>query len=147
MELVLWRHADAEEGSDDAARRLTPQGIEQARRVAAWLDARLSPEARLLVSPAQRARQTAQALSRAFTISPAVNTDAQATDVLKAAGWPSGTGTVVVVGHQPTLGAAAALALTGTPTPWRLKKCGVWWISCDSDGARTVVAVVAPDVV
>lgn len=147
MELVLWRHADAEEGSDDAARRLTPKGIRQARRVAAWLDARLSQEAHLLVSPAQRARQTAQALSRAFTISPAVNTDAQATDVLKAAGWPGGTGTVVVVGHQPTLGAAAALALTGTPTPWRLKKGGVWWISGDLDGARTVVAVIAPDLV
>jgi len=144
MELVLWRHADAEEGSNNAARRLTPKGIEQARRVAAWLDARLSQEARLLVSPARRARQTAQALSRAFTISPAVNSDAQAADVLRAAGWPSATGTVVVVGHQPTLGAAAALAITGTAAPWRLKKCGVWWISCDSDGAMTVVAVISP---
>ncbi|HET7159881.1 MAG TPA: histidine phosphatase family protein, partial [Burkholderiales bacterium] len=35
MELVLWRHAEAEEGADDAARRLTVKGVRQAQRVAA----------------------------------------------------------------------------------------------------------------
>lgn len=147
MELLLWRHADAEQGGDDKARRLTAKGIKQATRVAAWLDARISRDATMIVSPAQRARQTAQALSRKARTSEAVNVGAQPADILKAAGWPVGTGTVVVVGHQPTLGAAAALALTGTAAEWRLRKGSVWWISSSSDGTPTVTAVVTPDLV
>lgn len=147
MELVLWRHADAEEGGNDAARRLTPKGIKQAKRIAEWLDARVSRDATVLVSPAQRARQTAQALARESRTSDAVNTGAHPADVLKAAGWPGGTETVVVVGHQPTLGAAAALAVTGAPAPWRIRKGGVWWISTSADGTPTVVAVITPDLV
>ncbi|MGZ5154068.1 MAG: histidine phosphatase family protein, partial [Burkholderiales bacterium] len=30
MDLILWRHADAEDGANDAARRLTPKGLKQA---------------------------------------------------------------------------------------------------------------------
>ena len=144
MDLVLWRHADAEEGANDAARRLTPKGIKQAARMAAWLDARLPKEARMLVSPAVRARQTAEALARESASSEHVNVGAQASELLHAAGWPGGEGTVVVVGHQPTLGAAVALALTGKALPWRVKKCGVWWLSTRGDSKPVVVAVMTP---
>ena len=52
--------------------------------------------------------------------------------------------TVVVVGHQPTLGQAAALALTGKASDWSLKKGALWWL--ESRGGEVVVrAVVAPD--
>ncbi len=64
MDLVLWRHADAEEGRDDHARRLTPKGLKQAERMAVWLDAHLPKNARLIVSPAVRAQQTAELLDR-----------------------------------------------------------------------------------
>ena len=37
MDLILWRHAEAEVGSDDLARRLTVRGAKQARQMAAWL--------------------------------------------------------------------------------------------------------------
>ena len=60
----LWRHADAEDGDDDLARALTPKGAKQAARMAAWLDARLPKNARMIVSPALRAQQTAEPLSR-----------------------------------------------------------------------------------
>ena len=30
MDLILWRHADAEDGADDLARRLTAKGHQQA---------------------------------------------------------------------------------------------------------------------
>lgn len=147
MELVLWRHAEAEEGADDAARRLTVKGVRQAQRVAAWLDSRLSRDARMIVSPAQRARETAQTLSRKSVIQPLVNTGARPADVLQAAGWPEGDGTVVVVGHQPTLGAAAALAVTGTASAWCVGKGCVWWISSSSHRAPKVIAVITPDLV
>lgn len=145
MDLLLWRHAEAEEGRDDAARRLTAKGVRQAARMAAWLDAHVEKEALVLVSPAQRAQQTAQALSRKARTSAAVNVGAAPAAVLEAAGWPDGAGSVVVVGHQPTLGAAAALALTGTAAPWRIRKGSVWWIRSAGDGSPMVVAVVAPD--
>jgi phosphohistidine phosphatase len=51
MDLILWRHADAEGGSPDSERRLTERGREQARRVAAWLKARLPRGCEVLVSP------------------------------------------------------------------------------------------------
>ena len=144
MDLILWRHADAEDGRDDAARQLTSKGRKQASRMAAWLDEHLPKSARMIVSPAVRAQQTAEALSRDKETSEMVNTDVHPDKVLKAAGWPSGSDTVVIVGHQPTLGAAAALALTGKALPWHVKKCAVWWLRA-SGGEVSVVAVVAPD--
>ena len=64
----------------------------------------------------------------------------------RAAGWPRGGGTVVVVGHQPGLGAAAALAVTGKAAEWRMKKGGVWWISVEEgEASPVVVAVMTPD--
>src|SRR3989304_4024273 len=41
MELILWRHADAEEGERDLERKLTGKGRKQATRVARWLQHRL----------------------------------------------------------------------------------------------------------
>jgi phosphohistidine phosphatase len=145
MDLILWRHADAEDGANDAARRLTPKGLKQAARMAAWLDSTLPKDARMLVSPAVRAQQTAEALARDAETSEHVNTGARAADVLKAVGWPNGSGTVIVVGHQPTLGAVAALALTGKASPWRIKKAGVWWISGRDAADPAVLAVMTPD--
>jgi phosphohistidine phosphatase len=147
MDLILWRHADAEEGEDDAARRLTRKGLKQAQRVGAWLDRNLPKDARKLVSPAIRAQQTAEALSRESTTSADIYVGADAAALLKKAGWPDGKGSVVVVGHQPTLGAAAALALTGRAAQWRVKKGGVWWLSGEDGGPAQVVAVISPDLI
>ena len=148
MDLILWRHADAEDGADDAARALTRKGLKQAARMGAWLDARLPKGARMIVSPAVRAQQTAKALQRDAHTSDRVNTGAHPRDILEAAGWPGGSGTIVVVGHQPTLGAAAALALTGKAAQWHFKKGAIWWISAEEgESAPTVVAVMTPDLV
>jgi phosphohistidine phosphatase len=146
MELILWRHADAHDGTPDAERKLTAKGKRQARRVAKWLRKRLPKDARILASPAVRAQRTARELSRRFETVAAAGLSARAEGLLKAAGWPdAGEATVVVVGHQPTLGEAAALALTGRAAPWSLQKGALIWIkSPDGDGA-TLKAAVTPD--
>lgn len=144
MDLVLWRHADAEDGIPDEARRLTAKGRKQAKKMAAWLAAHLPAGYRVLVSPATRTQETAAALSEHAVIEKAVSTAATPQGVLKAAGWPEGTGTVVVVGHQPTLGAVAALALTGEAQAWSVKKGAIWWIARDDDGDVQVRAVLTP---
>ncbi len=146
MNLILWRHADAENRLPDEARQLTPKGRKQAKKMAEWLSSRLPAEYRVLVSPAARARETAAALTDRVAIEKSVSTSATPQAVLKVAGWPDGDGTVIVVGHQPTLGAAAALALTGEAAAWSMKKGAIWWLSCHDDDVVEVRAVLTPAV-
>jgi phosphohistidine phosphatase len=146
MDLILWRHADAENGIPDEGRRLTAKGQKQAKKMAAWLAARLPADYRVIASPAVRTRETAGALTENFMVEKTVSTMATPQGLLKAAGWPAGGGTVVVVGHQPTLGAAAALALTGEAQAWNVKKGAIWWIACDDDGDLQVRAVLTPSI-
>ena len=146
MDLILWRHADAEEGMPDAERKLTPKGEKQARRVADWLKKQLPSDWVVLVSPAHRARQTAQALTRKFETIEEIGTGTNPRTLLRAAGWPHRDGFVVVVGHQPTLGQAIALALTGRDDSWSLRKGALWWLR-SRDGEVSVRAVIGPDLV
>jgi len=144
MDLILWRHADAEAGSPDSARKLTEHGREQARRVAAWLKPRLPGNCEILVSPAARAQQTAQALGVEFTTSPAVGTDAAAAVVISAADSPARSEATLIVGHQPTLGRVAALLLSGTDGDWDIGKGALWWLS-RTNGGIALRAVVDPE--
>ena len=52
MDLLLWRHCEAEPGESDLGRALTGKGEKQARRMAAWLHEHLPESARILASPA-----------------------------------------------------------------------------------------------
>ena len=54
MDLLLWRHAEAEDGFPDAERRLTARGEQQAQRMAAWIKAHAPKNLRIIVSPATR---------------------------------------------------------------------------------------------
>jgi phosphohistidine phosphatase len=128
MELILWRHAEAEEGEPDIERALTAKGQKQARRMAEWLDAQLPDGCKILVSPAVRTLQTVEPLGRKFKVSPQLAPGAGPQDVLRAVNWPNGKETVMVVGHQPTLGQVAALLIGGKATPWDIKKASAWWI-------------------
>jgi phosphohistidine phosphatase len=143
----LWRHAEAEDGVPDKTRKLTAKGEKQARAMAVWLEARLPKDARVMTSNATRAIQTATALVNDPDISPALGVGGSTAAILGAAGWP-GNGTVVVVGHQPTLGRIAALLLSGQEQDWTIKKGAVWWITnrVRQDDAQTVLRVaMAPD--
>ena len=129
MELILWRHADAKAGEPDFDRRLTPRGVKQAARVAEWLDRRLPDTCRVLVSPARRAQETASALKRKFKTLDDLAPDVMPESILAAAQWPDGYETVLVVGHQPTLGRVVALLLSGEDREWSMQKAAVWWLA------------------
>lgn len=150
MELVLWRHAEAEAGEPDLGRRLTSKGQKQAERMAAWLDHRLPDTARILVSPAERAQQTAVALGRKVKTVGDLAPGASVAAVLAAAGWPDAREPVVVVGHQPTLGEVASFLLSGEEAAWSIRKGAIWWLSDRTrPGSRGVVlkVVLGPDLV
>ncbi len=152
MELILWRHAEAEIGEPDLGRKLTPRGEKQARRVAEWLHAHLPDSTRILVSPALRAQQTAKALAqvahRKLKTVEDIAPGASVRDVLLAADWPRAKEPVVIVGHQPTLGHVASFLLAGEAQEWAVKKSGVWWLSSrERDGEEQAIlrAVISPD--
>ena len=63
--------------------------------------------------------------------------------LLQAAKWPDGEKNVLIVGHQPTLGAAIRLMLTGTSGPWTVRKSGVWWLARRERGDDSQVVVRA----
>jgi phosphohistidine phosphatase len=146
MNVILWRHAEAEDeigGTTDAARALTAKGEKQAHKMAAWLKDHIDGPLRVLVSPATRAQQTAQALDEEIETRTELAVGASATRILRVTGWPSAQGTVIVVGHQPTLGHLAALLLSGHEAAWHIKKGTIWWFETVQQGPGSVTRLRA----
>jgi phosphohistidine phosphatase len=150
MDLILWRHAEAEDpqGGDDAGRALTKRGRKQAERMARWLRPKLDDGWRIVASPARRTVQTVSALEREFETAEPVGLDATPSSLLRAAGWPDAAGGVLVVGHQPTLGQVAARLVGGASGVLAIRKGAIWWFATrERDGKRETVlrAVLDPD--
>ena len=150
MQLILWRHAEAEDanGKDDMARELTKKGHRQAERMAKWLKPRLTGEWRILVSPSQRTLQTVAPLDREYAVENALAPGTSAKDVLKAAGWPGNARDVVVVGHQPTLGEVASILFLGEEGGTAIRKGAIWWFESRAAGGKmnaVLKAVLSPD--
>ena len=144
MDLILWRHADAEDGYDDAKRCLTPKGRKQAARMAHWLGQHLPPHYVVLASPALRTQQTAAALSARVATRPELGISATPDSILRAAGWPDAGHAIVVVGHQPTLGLTAARLLAGTETELSVRKGSIWWF-VHVERHTSLKAVLSPE--
>ena len=148
MDLILWRHAEAEDGFPDMGRALNAKGRKQAKKMAGWLKSRLPQNVRILVSPTRRTLQTAAALGLDFDTLEEIGTGAPPHALLKAARWPQGPDSALIVGHQPTLGQAAALLLGGQDASWNIKKGAVWWFTSRTPSGRSecvLRAVVSPD--
>lgn len=148
MDLVLWRAAEADEGSEDIERTLSAKGRRQSERIAAWLEQRLPARYAVLASPAKRAQQTARSLGIPVKPEAALSPGASPARILEAAGWPDAKSTVVVVGHQPDLGGVLAALLSGGAGRWTIRKGGLWWITNRQRGTEPQVvvrAVVSPD--
>ena len=159
MDIILWRHAEAEDiASSDLARRLTPRGVKQAARMAVWLETQLgnlaqrSANWRVIASPAVRAQQTAAALGMPVETVATLAPDAPVDAVLRAALWPTNSKNVIVVGHQPTLGMVAGRLINGVDGYVPVKKGAVWWFrqrepnrEREGETAVVLVAMVTPD--
>lgn len=146
MDLILWRHAEAEDGLDDEKRKLTTKGRRQAAAMAQWLRGRLPKHFSVVASPAVRTQQTAAALASEFVTSDEVGLGASPDSILRAAGWPRASQPVVIVGHQPTLGMTAAHLITGTDAQWSVRKGSIVWIT-RKGSENTLRAVLPPDLI
>ena len=155
MDLILWRHAEAEDlsGGDadphrDLLRKLTPRGEKQAARMAEWLDRQLPGSARILASPARRCEQTVLALGRKFKIRAELAPGATPQALLEVVQWPLAKVPVLVVGHQPTLGQALARLLQLSDSDCAVKKGALWWLRTrerDGQVQAVVVTVQSPE--
>lgn len=151
--LILWRHADAgdplaDRRADDA-RALSATGRRQAIRMARWLGTRLPACTRVLSSPAPRAAQTAAALRASVDLEPRLapgsGVDAYRAALAQAiAAMPDG-GALVVVGHQPDLGALAATLLGASGVGFSVRKASAWWLGLREREGSPVVLLAAMD--
>jgi phosphohistidine phosphatase len=144
MDLILWRHAqahDIEAGGFDLERPLTEDGKKQAARMAAWLTRHLPKETRILASPARRAEQTAQALSRNYTLRQELAPGGTVAQLLELVHWPQDSGTVLVVGHQPVLGQTIAQLIGLKTGQCAVKKGAVWWLRCRQRELQTQTVI------
>ena len=151
MDLILWRHAEAHEpdpGEDDLNRRLTARGEKHAARMAQWLDQQLPEGVRILCSPAVRAEQTVKALQRKYKIRDALAPGGTVQDVLETAGWPLAKYPVLVVGHQPTLGAVVSHLFGMGPEPMAIRQGAVWWLRSrhrEGQDQTVILSVMTPE--
>jgi phosphohistidine phosphatase len=147
MDLILWRHAEAEDTEPDLTRNLTDKGRSQAHSMAQWLHGFLPPQVRILCSPANRTRQTADALGLPYDIRPEIAPGASADALLKATGWPRGDGVVLLVGHNPAISELASRLLAGRPFAMSMRKAGALWLSTgtrDDDLGVVLKAAMVP---
>jgi phosphohistidine phosphatase SixA/Pyruvate/2-oxoacid:ferredoxin oxidoreductase delta subunit len=128
--------------------------LQQAASVAGWLRARLPAKYWLLSSPADRAMQTASALSPDFRVDDRLMVSADVSDYASLVEWPYGPqgcpGLLIVVAHQPILGAFAAQLLNGTASSQPFAKGSAWWFSAgdeEAHGMAMLKAVITPDMV
>ncbi|MCG2595006.1 histidine phosphatase family protein [Ramlibacter sp. XY19] len=151
MELIFWRHAEAEderEGLPDLDRALTPRGLKQAAKVAAWLEPQLPEDTRILCSPALRCEQTVAPLGRKYEVREDLAPGAIAAALLDAAQWPVSKQPVLIVGHQPTIGETVAQLLRIEGGSVAVRKSAVWWLRSrerDGDEQTVVWAVQSPE--
>jgi phosphohistidine phosphatase len=117
MRLVIVRHAEAAAGHPDELRPLTAEGRAQARRLGERLRRDgLAPDA-IVCSPLLRARETASALGLGEPRVDERLAPGATPDDVRAAAAERG-GVVVVVGHQPDCGRAAAALGGGAEPPF-----------------------------
>ena len=110
---MLLRHAEAGGAAVDADRRLTGRGASEAAAVGRWLAGIAVRPDRVVVSPARRARQTWDQAAPALGPVPPPEVDDRIYDntpesVLAAIrATPADVTTLVVVGHNPSVGQLA----------------------------------------
>jgi phosphohistidine phosphatase len=134
--IYLLRHGEAEDAaSDDAARRLTEKGEQQARDAGLALKAlRIEVDA-CLASPKMRARDTARIACEVLGVA-VEETEALRGGAFDALELVAGRGDVLLVGHEPDFSAEVG-RLTGANVA--LKKGGIAVV----DGS-TLVALWRP---
>ncbi len=130
MRLMIFRHGIAEDHAadgTDASRRRTREGVAQMKQIAPALKKIARRPDAILHSPRVRAAQTAEPLGKAFDRKPQVlpvlaeeNPKAILDEVCRRK-----EETLLLVGHEPTLGRMVQILLSGSDNGFvQMKKAG-----------------------
>jgi phosphohistidine phosphatase len=121
--LVLIRHAKAAVGDLDRRRPLTPEGMTAAEGIGRYLADNGPAPDRIVTSPARRAAETWAAAAQALTNPPEPDEDERVYDNTidslqdMVRDTPPDVGTLVVVGHNPSIRDFAHATDDGTGDP------------------------------
>jgi phosphohistidine phosphatase len=147
MHLLLFRHGIAEDvgpEGDDASRRLTREGIEKTKAAVAGLSRLCERPDALFTSPLIRADQTAAILAQVYDLKPRIM-HALATGpapLVMHELRKIKQETVILVGHEPTLGELGSILCAGGKAPpfIEMKKAGAMLIQTDVNHAASIGA-------
>ncbi len=137
--LILWRHAEAEVQSDSGAdidRALTKHGRKDAEKMAEWLSQYMPKNTEIYCSPAKRCLETVAALQqlkqsktkREVKIVDFLSVDSSVDEIVKQLSNDNTSQTILIVGHQPSLGLLLAKLLGMKEGALVVKKGAVWWL-------------------
>jgi len=160
MKLYIVRHAIAVDrgtpGIKDEDRALTEEGREKMKRASAGLRSLGYIPGLLLTSPLLRARQTADILLEElgkgidFETTPALSPSATRQELYRVIGLHSKRNSLMLVGHQPSLGEIAGEIVFGSSEHFiDLKKGGVCAIELESVRGTpkgSMVALLTPSI-
>lgn len=126
-ELILLRHAEAlapASAATDRDRDLSPRGESEARAAGRWLASHGARPDRLLCSPAQRARRTAELAAAELAPGAAIGLaediyDATPGELLALLDQHADARSVLLVGHNPGIERLVALLVEGRSDEFR----------------------------
>ena len=135
-ELILLRHAHAEgamSDRNDAARELSARGVDEAKAAGRWLRKHSALPARVLCSPAVRARQTLEhALGDVDARLESRIYEATAGELDALIDENSDATRLLLVGHNPGFETLVALLATGQSGDFRgIPPAGIAWFELD----------------
>ncbi len=143
MRVILFRHGpaggrDPERWPDDSVRPLTSQGAQLTRAVANGLSALGLDVGTIGTSPFARARQTARVLAHVLGVElieelEDLGPGGSHARILGFLAAHTSDRTVLLVGHEPDLGALAGMLLFGAPVSIALKKAGACEIRFEAE--------------
>lgn len=149
MNLYFMRHGiavdrgDTGKPSDDRERSLTPKGIKRMRKAANGLLSLSLPFDRILTSPFERARQTAQIVAEALHMQDRIEEiqelcpDRSVHDLLSGLAAYSDKKNILLIGHEPLLSSTVSFLLSGNAgANIRLKKGGLCYLEVDNLPAK-----------
>ncbi len=136
MEIYLVRHGIAEDfAENDAARRLTAEGIAKTTRVAKGFAKRVPDVDLIIHSPYKRAKETAKIFAEFYPAAmlkegKGLTPLDKARSALPLLSEAHGK-RVMLVGHEPHMSSLASLLITGSERPvLEFRKAGIAGIAC-----------------
>ncbi len=134
MDLILWRHGEADNNTDDLSRKLTKKGKSDALLIANFIHDKLPQSIQFMASEALRSQQTLACLNQPFDIYSELNPEESIETVLPFL-YSKLNSPIICVGHLPWIGQACAqllqnqLAVKQSHSIINVERAGLYWFN------------------